>query len=399
MPSLFSKIISREIPSHIIYEDDAHLAFLDINPLAPGHTLLVPKRESGDVFDLDGEEYSALWRTAHKVAQQLKSATECNRVAVLVLGYEVNHTHIHLIPTQSESDILPPVRRTATQETLAKIAEQLRPADNGAALPTTEMVASRWNELASCFTEKIEPTTVELSKSVFPFLELETAKAVLEIGCGGGAASEAMYDRLPSDSTLTASDVSFEMMGIARERLNDEIMTFLADAQDLPFEDAEYDRILANLNLMLVPDPTAAVREAYRVLRPGGIIVYTVWGRPEFSPLMTVLPDCANALGLQLPRPPRSNFHLGGADTLMQMLRSQGFEHIRQWYQPMVAPITSGSEYLTWNKDMLAKLELSTQKLDALQIKLKQQVDEILMAGLPISLDIRVAVARKPSGP
>ena len=129
------------------------------------------------------------------MARQLKAATECNRVAVLVLGYEVNHTHIHLIPTQSESDILPPVRRPHP-ETLAKIAEQLRPADSDATLPTTEMVASRWNELASCFTEKIEPTTVELSKSTFP-LELQTAKAVLEVGCGGGAASEAMYDRLP----------------------------------------------------------------------------------------------------------------------------------------------------------------------------------------------------------
>ena len=83
---------------------------------------------------------------------------------------------------------------------------------------------------------------------------------------------------------------------------------------------------------------------------------------------------------------------------MMQMLRSQGFEHIRQWYQPMIAPITSGSEYLTWNKDMLNMLELSPQKLDALQMKLKQRVDEILMTGQPIALDIRVAVASKTIG-
>ena len=395
MPSLFSKIISGEISSHIIYEDDAHLAFLDIHPLAPGHTLLIPKQESNDVFDLRGPEYEALWRTAHKVAHQLKEATQCNRVAILVLGYEINHTHIHLIPTQSEADILPPVRSTPSPDELAKIAEQLKPNQTQVSLPTTEIVTARWNELACCFTEKIEPTTVELAKSVFPFLDLQHAEAILEIGCGGGAASEAMYPKLSVNAQLTASDISFEMIGIARDRLDDEITTFLADAQDLPFDDEEFDRILANLNLMLIPDPLTAVQEAHRVLRSGGLIVYTVWGRSEFSPLMTVLPECATELGLHLPKPPRSNFHLGDRETLRQMLRSQGFEHIRQWYQPMVAPITSGLEYLTWYQDILTMLELTAQEQESLEAHLIQKVDDLLDKGHAMSLDIQVAVARR----
>ncbi|MCC6572987.1 MAG: HIT family protein [Planctomycetes bacterium] len=108
MPSIFSKIIAGQIPCHKVAEDDKHFAFLDINPITDGHTLVVPKREVDYLFDLKAEEHAALWTFAHKVAALLKAKLQCRRVCVAVVGYEVPHAHIHLIPTNAISEFPTP---------------------------------------------------------------------------------------------------------------------------------------------------------------------------------------------------------------------------------------------------------------------------------------------------
>lgn len=105
MASIFSRIVAGDIPSWKVAEDENYYAFLDINPLAEGHTLVIPKKEVDYVFDLDEETYSGLWQFAAKVAKAVKSAVPCKRVGVAVLGMEVPHAHIHLVPLQSEGDM------------------------------------------------------------------------------------------------------------------------------------------------------------------------------------------------------------------------------------------------------------------------------------------------------
>lgn len=105
MSSIFSKIASGEIPSYRVAEDSNFYAFLDINPLAQGHTLVIPKREIDYIFDLEEEELKGLFAFARKVAKGVKDAIPCNRVGVAVIGLEVPHAHIHLIPINSESDM------------------------------------------------------------------------------------------------------------------------------------------------------------------------------------------------------------------------------------------------------------------------------------------------------
>ncbi len=105
MASIFSMIVAGDIPCYKVAEDDRHLAFLDINPMAPGHTLVIPKREVDYLFDLPEDEYVALELFALKVAKALKAAMPCVRVAEAVLGMEVPHAHIHLVPINSESDV------------------------------------------------------------------------------------------------------------------------------------------------------------------------------------------------------------------------------------------------------------------------------------------------------
>ena len=105
MASIFSRIVAGEIPSWKVAEDERYYAFLDINPLAEGHTLVIPKKEVDYIFDLDAETYAGLWQFAGRVAKAVREAVPCKRVGVAVLGMEVPHAHIHLVPLQSEADL------------------------------------------------------------------------------------------------------------------------------------------------------------------------------------------------------------------------------------------------------------------------------------------------------
>ena len=105
MASIFTKIINGEIPCYKIAENDSFFAFLDINPLKKGHTLVVPKREEDYIFNLDDDEIAAMTVFAKKVAKAIEKAMPCKRIAVAVLGLEVPHAHIHLVPISAEGDL------------------------------------------------------------------------------------------------------------------------------------------------------------------------------------------------------------------------------------------------------------------------------------------------------
>lgn len=105
MSSIFTKIVNGEIPAYKIAEDEDHLAFLDVMPLAKGHTLVIPKKEVDLIFDLESEEFKNLWSFAQGVAKKIGTAIPCIRVGVAVVGLEVPHAHIHLVPLNSMGDL------------------------------------------------------------------------------------------------------------------------------------------------------------------------------------------------------------------------------------------------------------------------------------------------------
>jgi len=105
MPSIFTKIIKDEISSFKIHENDDFLAFLDVYPLKKGHTLVIPKQETDYIFDIKSKEYLNLWNFAKIIAKAIKKVIKCKRVSIVVIGLEVPHAHIHLIPIDSIEDI------------------------------------------------------------------------------------------------------------------------------------------------------------------------------------------------------------------------------------------------------------------------------------------------------
>ena len=128
MATVFELIVRGEIPSHTVWEDDDHFAFLDINPRVEGHTLVIPKKPYDEIFAMPADEYDALWSAARTVAHHLEKRTGCARVVVVILGYEVPHVHIHLMPTNHLEDFPFPPVDLAAQQRLAETAKKLAPA-------------------------------------------------------------------------------------------------------------------------------------------------------------------------------------------------------------------------------------------------------------------------------
>ncbi len=127
MATIFSKIVAGEIPSYKVAEDDRFYAFLDINPLVKGHTLVIPKREVDYIFDLEDDEFVALHLFAKSVAKAIEKAIPCKRIGIAVMGLEVPHAHIHLIPINKEADMIisNPKQKLSDQE-FAAIAKSIK---------------------------------------------------------------------------------------------------------------------------------------------------------------------------------------------------------------------------------------------------------------------------------
>lgn len=130
MASIFTKIINGEIPAHKVYESEKVLAFLDINPVNPGHVLVIPKQEVDDLFDLDDETYAEVMSTVRKISKAVQKAKNPLRVGLMVLGFDVPHAHVHVIPLQQSGDLMTrrminPDLPERTPEELAADAEEV----------------------------------------------------------------------------------------------------------------------------------------------------------------------------------------------------------------------------------------------------------------------------------
>jgi len=129
MASIFSKIINDEIPAYKILENENFLAFLDIFPLAKGHVLVIPKKEMDYLFDISLDEYGELWKFARQVAKAMDKVIDCKRIGVAVIGLEVPHAHIHLVPLNNVSDInFERPKLSFSEEEMNEVAQNIRKA-------------------------------------------------------------------------------------------------------------------------------------------------------------------------------------------------------------------------------------------------------------------------------
>ena len=129
MASIFSKIISGDVPAYKVLENENFLAFLDISQLAKGHVLVIPKKETDYLFDISSDEYLELWKFAQQVAKAMDKAIDCKRIGVAVIGLEVPHAHIHLVPLNNVSDInFERPKLSLSEEEMYEVAQKIRKA-------------------------------------------------------------------------------------------------------------------------------------------------------------------------------------------------------------------------------------------------------------------------------
>lgn len=128
MECVFCKILDGKIPSHAIWSDDKFFAFLDINPVSPGHTLLIPKKHHDYFFDMDDATYTEIIKAAKKLSKPLQKAMNAKRIGVLIEGFAVPHTHIHLIPINKGGEMDPNRAKKASQDELSGIAKKIKDA-------------------------------------------------------------------------------------------------------------------------------------------------------------------------------------------------------------------------------------------------------------------------------
>ena len=129
MSSIFTKIVNNEIPSFKVYEDDSFLAFLDAFPLSFGHVLVIPKNDTDYIFDLESEEYLSFWNLSKKIAKAMDKVIVCERIGVVVIGLEVPHAHIHLVPLNNVLDInFERPKLSFSEEEMDAVAQRIRKA-------------------------------------------------------------------------------------------------------------------------------------------------------------------------------------------------------------------------------------------------------------------------------
>jgi len=126
MSSLFTKIINGEIPCHKIMEDERYLAFLDIRPINPGHTLVIPKKEIDYIFDIEDDLLCGLMSFSKKVSKKIQAVMPCKRIGIMVCGLEVPHAHVHLIPINGIGDLNFANAKETSNEELKQVAEKIR---------------------------------------------------------------------------------------------------------------------------------------------------------------------------------------------------------------------------------------------------------------------------------
>ena len=261
-----------------------------------------------------------------------------------------------------------------------------------------------WNDFQSDYEHKLGQTMTIFNYSLIHMLHLKSASNILELGCGPGLGTLALLRRLQDDHNLeasvTACDLSPAMISSARSRLPDTISLQVANNLDLPFDDESFDRVMAGMNLNLVPEPSIMLQEIFRVLKPGGRMGVSVWGRPEESLAITIFGIACQRVGLEPPMV-RSNFHLGEETVLKPMVKAAGFVEVLAWHQQTVYSEITAQEYAATlysapNRKKIVE-ELDSGKREQLHNMLVKLLEEELVGReRPLQLDGLIIVANKP---
>jgi ubiquinone/menaquinone biosynthesis C-methylase UbiE len=272
-------------------------------------------------------------------------------------------------------------------------------------IPTISELASYWDEYAAVFDTYWTRTSTVAALNLMNHLQLTIPSPsrelkLLEVGCGSGLGTRLCSFLKPPNVAITAIDLSQEMLKIATQRVKDPTVIFMhGNAEELPFHPEEFDRYLANFVLHLVPDPVKMLKEAHRVLKPGSIAAFSVWGRKEFGTQFTIPTTAWNKVGAPDMKRERSPFHLSDAESTRRLILQAGFRQCISWYTFIALDCLSGEEFarkvLEGPKVKHKAATLPRETTERFVSEVAAMANEILKSGQAIGYEALLLVAVK----
>lgn len=281
-----------------------------------------------------------------------------------------------------------------------------------------EDLQQKWDTFAPIYSAHLERVTLQSARSLFHNLRLRSACKILEVSCGPGSAAfeilthPTLVDPAMDGFEYIATDLSQEMLKFAREKLEalipmypGSIQVLQANAEDLKFPDASFDRYFSNLCLQLVPNPEKMIKESYRVIRPGALAGFSVWGKKENGLLLTLVPQAIERAGLARPSSQSSDgpFAIGkNVDELRRKFKQAGFKNVVCWRQQLVFETVDIEFIRTFMMETMpfVKAMLDSGNYTKEEIKLiREKVGEILLErrnnGHPFGFEAILIIAEK----
>jgi len=261
----------------------------------------------------------------------------------------------------------------------------------------------RWDEWAPVFQEIIEPNTMISAFSLLSYMRLQQSTRVLEVGCGAGGAASLALRMMAPNTELTLMDLSPEMIKLAEARVlksgtnGVHISSVQGNIEVLPFESNSFDRLYGVYVIHIISNPQAVLKEARRVVRPGGTVGFVVWGRKENSPKFTIAGDAAEAVGL--PRR-EGGFHLGVENKLKNLMEAAGFVGVTSWYTMEPSLEHTAEEYVHVNMKIPATTKalqgMTQDEVDKYRDTLRRGANQLLENGTPIHSESLIIIGHVP---
>ena len=258
-----------------------------------------------------------------------------------------------------------------------------------------------WSNFSPVYEEINKKFTIQSAQELHRHLTLNQAQTVIEVGCGGAIGTLDLVTHLSSNAVLYATDYSPVMVESAKERCKENPSIKVQNANGMAltdFESNSMDRYVSSLTLQLVPDPDSMMREAFRVLKPGGIAGFTVWGREENGGIFTIQREAGLKMGLKGAVEPHPNFKFQTTD-MKERFHTAGFDNVRIWPYWLIAELWEAEAYAEFFLPRLGKMQadLPEEEKDTFRQTVVNDVAQkwLVEKAKPIGLEVYIILARK----
>ena len=253
-----------------------------------------------------------------------------------------------------------------------------------------------WNKFTDEYSKNFTEHASNLYRLLIPLLRLKESTCIIEAGCGPGNGIEILREIIPVSVKILANDFSNKMIEKCNSKGFENVEFIVGNNECLPYSDCISDRYIANLSLNLVENPVNMLKEAYRLLKPGGIAAFSVWGKSEDSNMFVVLTKAFN--NLEIFAKGRSAFHLNNQVELNNMIREAGFSNVKSFYTSIGVAAHSTEEFIEYAKnfpDISDFQQESLEKYNLIIENIRKEADSVFSSGKFITFDGLIAIGFK----